>query len=76
MHPDYQRKGLGRMLLEHFLKDADRDNAKSYLQATAKGEGLYLQYGWKYIEDMVTKTPNGPVVWKCMMRDAKPGQAK
>ena len=41
------------MLLEHFLADADRDNAKSYLQATESGHGLYLQYGWKDIEDMV-----------------------
>lgn len=57
------------MMLEHWLSDTDRDGAKAYLQATTFGEGLYRLYGWEMIEDMVTETKMGPVVWKCMMRE-------
>jgi GNAT superfamily N-acetyltransferase len=66
---EYQRKGLGKILLEHLLADPDIDHAKVSLQATEFGYGLYLHYGWKDIEDMITKTPEGPVIWKYMMRD-------
>ncbi|KAE9363739.1 hypothetical protein N431DRAFT_564342 [Stipitochalara longipes BDJ] len=70
--PEYHRKGLGSRLLNHFLHDADNAGAKTYLQATEAGAGLYPRLGWKDIEDMVTNTPKGPVVWRCMMREPNP----
>ncbi|TVY37218.1 hypothetical protein LSUB1_G004771 [Lachnellula subtilissima] len=73
VHPSYQRLGLGKMLLTRFLVDADKEHARVYLQATELGHPLYLKCGWVDIEDMVTQTPEGPVVWKCMMREPGAG---
>ncbi|KAN0104726.1 Acyl-CoA N-acyltransferase [Hyaloscypha variabilis] len=70
--PEYHRKGLGRRLLDRFLRDADDSGAKTYLQATEVGAGLYPRLGFKDIEEMVTNTPKGPVVWRCMMREPNP----
>ncbi|PMD47624.1 hypothetical protein L207DRAFT_628242 [Hyaloscypha variabilis F] len=70
--PEYHRKRLGRRLLDRFLRDADDAGAKTYLQATEVGAGLYPRLGFKDIEDMVTNTPKGPVVWRCMMREPNP----
>ncbi|KUJ16011.1 uncharacterized protein LY89DRAFT_101110 [Mollisia scopiformis] len=36
VHPDYQRKGLGSMLMRIGLDAADRDGAETFLVATAK----------------------------------------
>ncbi|TVY39716.1 Puromycin N-acetyltransferase [Lachnellula occidentalis] len=73
VHPSYQRQGLGKMLLSRFLADADKEHKRAYLQATALGRPLYVKCGWVDVEDMVTQTPEGPVVWKCMMREPGAG---
>jgi GNAT superfamily N-acetyltransferase len=70
--PEYHRNGLGSRLLTRFTDDADKAGAKAYLQATQIGANLYPRLGWRDIEDMVTQTPNGPVVWRCMMREPYP----
>ncbi|KAE8444477.1 hypothetical protein EG329_000461 [Mollisiaceae sp. DMI_Dod_QoI] len=67
--PEYHRKGLGSQLINRFLADADKANAKTYIQATEIGAGLYPKFGWKDIEDMTVNTPKGPIIWKCMMRE-------
>lgn len=76
VRPDYQRKGLGAMLLEDGLALADRDGCKTYIEASAKGLGLYLKYGWKVIDDIKvdTRPYGGHSVdsTKCMMRDPQP----
>jgi len=74
-HPDYHRKGLGSKLLERFIQDADRDNARVYLQATEMGAKMYPKYGFKDIEEMAVNTPKGPVNWRCMMREAQSTKA-
>ena len=51
VHPSYQRKGLGRMLLKHGLELADRDCAKTYIEASAVGLGLYLSLGFEKVEE-------------------------
>ncbi|TVY14059.1 hypothetical protein LARI1_G007054 [Lachnellula arida] len=74
VHPSYQRQGLGKKLLTRFLADADKEHARVYLQATALGHPLYVRCGWVDVEDMVTRTPEGAVVWKCMMREPGAGE--
>lgn len=70
--PEYHRNGLGSRLLTRFTDDADKAGAKTYLQATEIGANLYPRLGWRDIEEMVTETPNGPIVWRCMMREPCP----
>jgi GNAT superfamily N-acetyltransferase len=74
-HPDYHRKGLGSKLLERFIQDADRGNARVYLQATEMGAKMYPRYGFKDVEGMTVNTPKGPVNWRCMMRKAQSTKA-
>lgn len=75
VHPDHQRKGLGSMLLEHVLAKVDKEGKNAYLEASAKGLGLYLKHGWKEIDEMLIDTkPYGGYaieVEKIMFRDAK-----
>lgn len=56
VRPEYQGKGLGGMLLEDGLALADRDRARTYIEASAKGLGLYLKYGWKEIDQITIDT--------------------
>ncbi|KAF8857924.1 hypothetical protein BDZ45DRAFT_674390 [Acephala macrosclerotiorum] len=67
--PEYHRKGLGSMLLQRFLDNANKANAKTYIQATEMGAGLYPRFGWRDVEEMTVRTPKGDFVWRCMMRE-------
>jgi GNAT superfamily N-acetyltransferase len=46
-HPGYQRKGLGKRLLEYGCEIADREGAKVYLEASKTGLPLYESLGWE-----------------------------
>jgi len=45
--PDYQRKGLGRMLLRWGLDKADAEGKRAFLTSTPEGKPLYLSEGMK-----------------------------
>lgn len=47
VHPSHQRKGLGTLLIKTGLDLADRDRARTYIEASAKGLPLYLKHGWE-----------------------------
>lgn len=49
----HQRQGLGALLLEEGLALADRDNARTYLEASPAGLKLYQKHGWKDIDQFV-----------------------
>ena len=51
--PSHQRKGLGAMLIGEGLADADRNNARTYIEASPSGYELYLRHGWKLVDDIV-----------------------
>ncbi|RFU25007.1 hypothetical protein B7463_g11334, partial [Scytalidium lignicola] len=53
VRPEYQRKGLGSQLLSPVLELADKDKAKSFIQASPKGLGLYLKHGWTEVDDIM-----------------------
>jgi GNAT superfamily N-acetyltransferase len=76
VRPEYQRKGLGGMLLEDGLALADRDGCKTFIEASAKGLALYLKYDWKEIDEVKVDTrPYGGhkiESTKCMMREPQP----
>ena len=53
VRPEYQRKGLGSMLLTPGLELADKDNAKTFIQASPKGVNLYLKHGWVAVDEII-----------------------
>lgn len=60
MLPEYQRRGLGKKLLDIGLEEADKLNASVYLVATERGEGLYKRAGFVELERFVVDTkPHG-----------------
>ena len=60
VRPEYQRKGIGSLLLEHGLALADRDCARTYIEASQYGFPLYKKYGWVEFDAIVVDTkPHG-----------------
>jgi len=53
VRPEFQRRGLGSMLLTPVLELVDKENAKTFIQGSAKGLGLYLKYGWVEVDEIV-----------------------
>jgi GNAT superfamily N-acetyltransferase len=53
VRPEYQRKGLGSMLLEPVLKQADAEGRRTYIEASKMGLGLYLRLGWKEFDELL-----------------------
>ncbi|OBT71905.1 hypothetical protein VF21_09198 [Pseudogymnoascus sp. 05NY08] len=53
VRPKYQRKGLGSMLLTPVLEQADKENAKAFVQGSVQGVGLYLKHGWEEVDEIL-----------------------
>ena len=51
--PAHQRKGLGAILIGEGLADADKHNARTYIEASPAGYGLYLRHGWRQVDEIV-----------------------
>lgn len=48
VHPDYQRQGIGQILLKHLLAKLDADGCPiSFLDATQAGEPMYEKLGFR-----------------------------
>lgn len=68
----HQRQGLGTLLINEGLAIADKHHAKTFIEATPKGLGLYLKHGWKPVDEIVIDLKNygGSMVARevCLMR--------
>ena len=74
VHPSAQGEGLGSLLIQHTLVEADRDCVPAYLEATnPRGVPFYRRHGFELIEDHEI-TPGGPKVF-LMRREPKPGMS-
>ena len=49
VHPDWQRKGIGSLLVKKFLESVDTDHAKCYVHSSETGKALYEKFGFKVI---------------------------
>ena len=71
--PTNQRKGLGAMLISEGLADADRENARTYIEGSLHGLQLYLRHGWKQVDELVTDMGkyggHGLTSVKCLLRE-------
>jgi len=45
-HPDYRRRGVGRLLMDYGVQKADELNLEAYIDSTDIGKLLYEKYGF------------------------------
>lgn len=50
VHPEYQRQGIGSLLLEWGKKKADETRARIWLSSTPQAVSTYERNGWKVVE--------------------------
>lgn len=50
VHPDFQRRGIGTLLLQWGLKKADELKAKLWLSSTPQAVTTYEKNGWKVVQ--------------------------
>jgi len=74
VHPDYQRRGCGSMLVKWGVEKADAVGRKCYLESTPAAYPLYQRYGWADVDEIVldlVKFGEGEHRIKIMMREPK-----
>ena len=64
VEPDFQRRGVGRRLMEWGIKKADGEGLKVGLVASPMGEKLYESVGFRHVGWLIM----GPVEGKAMVR--------
>jgi len=57
--PEYQRQGLGSMLMQHICEDMDRHGRHGYVLASPAGVRLYSKFGFEAVGQV--DTPYGPI---------------
>ena len=63
VHPDWARRGIGRMLLDACVAAAQEAGFTGLmLVSTLPGEPLYRAYGFEAIEEVVVPLPDGVLV--------------
>lgn len=50
VHPNHQRRGVGKAALDWGLKQADDLGLPAYLESTQEGRGLYEKYGFMAVQ--------------------------
>jgi ribosomal protein S18 acetylase RimI-like enzyme len=68
VHPEYQRRGIGRQLLTEICMLAEKAAQDIYLEATPAGTKLYLNAGFERIGAI--ELLGGQYELACMMRKA------
>lgn len=48
--PTYQRRGIGRALINFAIANIDHQSMPVYLDATVSGSPLYEKMGWKVVD--------------------------
>ena len=68
VHPDHQRRGLGRTLLEHRHGQLDQSGSPAYLEASDEtNRAWYARHGYRDLDSLI-RLPDGPEMFP-MWRD-------
>ena len=84
-HPDFRRKGVGSLIINWGIEQADRLGLECFFEATREGKPCYERFGFKVVEEntlhMEKEDPDKewrtlekkllPFTWWSMRRDAK-----
>jgi GNAT superfamily N-acetyltransferase len=65
--PPHQGRGLGSALLQHALKNSDRDGLPAYLEATSEGSRrLYERHGFESLGEI--QAADSPPMWPMLRK--------
>ena len=53
VYPEFQRRGLGRLLMEWGLAKIDSLGLESFIEATDSGTGLYAMCGYRPVKKVI-----------------------
>jgi GNAT superfamily N-acetyltransferase len=74
--PDYQKKGLATILLNHVFDLADAEGRKVYVESTMAGHPVYERFGFRDIDllrvDLSKWGGEKPGLNTIMLRDPQP----
>ena len=51
-HPEHQRRGAGKLLLEWGMERAEKEGLECYLEASPAGRPMYGSFGWEMVRQM------------------------
>ena len=74
VHPDFRRKGIGEMMLESGINQADELGVEMWLDATACGVPLYKQHGFQVASEnkLCPQTERPDDEWKKIEQELMP----
>ena len=74
VHPEFQRRGIGRLLMEWGLERMDGLELEGFIEATPSGKGLYSKSGFRPVKDVsVDMTCASPSEeWRRLMEQLLP----
>lgn len=74
VYPQFQRRGIGRLLMEWGLAKIDSLGLESFIEATGMGMGLYAEYGYRPVKvvDVDVQREDSSEEWKKMSAQLMP----
>ncbi|KAF2133948.1 acyl-CoA N-acyltransferase [Dothidotthia symphoricarpi CBS 119687] len=67
VHPNYQRHGIGKQLVEWGLQQADAEGLPVYVEGSAAGKGLYERVGFTSVKAVSLPRADGEVYKRYIM---------
>ncbi|KAK4096039.1 hypothetical protein N658DRAFT_65559 [Parathielavia hyrcaniae] len=67
--PEYQRQGLGSILMQHICENMDRHDRYGYVLSSPAGVRLYSKFGFEAVGQV--DTPHGPTTSMMRSRQAR-----
>lgn len=55
VHPDYQKQGVGSIMMERICKEADQHYRHLYVMASPAGVHLYSKFGFETVSQIKTE---------------------
>jgi GNAT superfamily N-acetyltransferase len=73
VHPSWQRKGIGKMLMRDGIARARRENVPARLESSPSGAGMYKNVGFRQVGSMTElRGVTGPIfIWDPAVDDGE-----
>ena len=74
VYPEFQRRGVGRALMDWGLAKTDSLGLESFIEATDSGEGLYAKCGYRSVKNVSVNVdrPDPSAEWKRLSEQLMP----